>query len=95
MPPSTVRTSAVIPLARSESSTRALPTSAPYGHVAAQGAWWALWESSLPKLPMPDAARVLIGPAEMALAGCLWAGQKGQIAGGGSRAVRGQSQAVL
>src|SRR6185369_8575347 len=67
-PPSTYMISAVIPLARSESmKAAALPTSSMV-ILRRSGALCALYASSLPKLPMPDAASVLIGPAETALA---------------------------
>ena len=66
-PPSTYMISPVMPLARSEHrKAAALPTSSMVT-LRRSGALCSLNESSLPKLPMPDAARVLIGPAEMAL----------------------------
>jgi two-component system chemotaxis response regulator CheY len=66
-PPSTYMISPVMPLARSEHrKAAALPTSSMVT-LRRSGALRSLKASSLPKLPMPEAASVLIGPAEMAL----------------------------
>jgi hypothetical protein len=60
--------SPVIALARSESRNAAtLPTSS-IVTPRRRGAVASNRDSSLPKLPMPAAASVLIGPAEMPLA---------------------------
>jgi len=66
-PASTYEISAVMPAARSDSMNAAtLPTSS-IVTVRRSGALVSNTLSSLPKPLMPDAASVLIGPAEIAL----------------------------